>query len=75
MGPESKMIVTGDISQTDLPGHQKSGLKEAIRILKGVKGIGFVELTEKDVIRHRLVRDIIDAYGRDLGRQDDNRIK
>jgi phosphate starvation-inducible PhoH-like protein len=65
MGPDSKMIVTGDASQVDLPSKQSSGLKEAIRILKGVKGIGFVELNEKDVIRHRLVRDIIEAYHRE----------
>ena len=65
MGPESKMIVTGDITQIDLPSKQSSGLKEAVRILKDVKGIGFVELNEKDVVRHRLVRDIIDAYGKE----------
>jgi len=65
MGPESKMIVTGDISQIDLPIRQSSGLREAVRILKDVKGIGFVELNEKDVVRHRLVRDIIDAYGKE----------
>lgn len=64
MGPESKMVVTGDGSQVDLPHNQKSGLKEASRILEGVKGIGFVELNEKDVVRHRLVRDIIEAYQR-----------
>ena len=62
MGPESKMIVTGDISQIDLPHNQRSGLKEAARILGAVKGIGFIELTEKDVVRHKLVRDIIQAY-------------
>jgi phosphate starvation-inducible PhoH-like protein len=65
MGPESKMIVTGDASQIDLPSKQHSGLKEAARILKDVKGIGFVELNEKDVVRHKLVRDILDAYNRD----------
>ena len=64
MGPESKMIVTGDASQIDLPSNQKSGLKEAIRILTGVKGIEMVELNEKDVVRHKLVRDIIEAYGK-----------
>ena len=64
MGPESKMIVTGDATQVDLPTRQSSGLKEAIRILEGVKGIGIVELNEKDVVRHRLVRDIIEAYNR-----------
>jgi len=62
MGPDSKMIVTGDATQIDLPINQKSGLKESARILQGVKGIGFVELNEKDVVRHRLVRDIIEAY-------------
>jgi len=62
MGPESKMIVTGDASQIDLPSRQSSGLKEAIRILNNVKGIGFMELNEKDVVRHKLVRDIIEAY-------------
>lgn len=62
MGPESKMVVTGDSTQIDLPHNQKSGLKEAENILRGVKGIGFVELSEKDVVRHKLVRDIIEAY-------------
>jgi phosphate starvation-inducible protein PhoH and related proteins len=64
MGPDSKMIVTGDTSQIDLPPNQRSGLKEAVRILHEVKSIGIVELNERDVIRHRLVRDIIEAYGR-----------
>lgn len=62
MGPESKMIVTGDTSQVDLPKNQSSGLKEAVRILNEVKGIGIVELSAKDVVRHKLVRDIIEAY-------------
>lgn len=65
MGPDSKMIVTGDATQIDLPSRQNSGLKEAIRILRNVNGIGIMELNEKDVVRHRLVRDIIDAYGRE----------
>jgi phosphate starvation-inducible PhoH-like protein len=65
MGPESKMIITGDASQIDLPKRQQSGLKEAVRILGDVKGIGILELDEKDVVRHRLVRDIIEAYRRD----------
>lgn len=64
MGPESKMIVTGDTSQIDLPVNQRSGLKEAVRILNEVTTIGFVELNERDVVRHRLVRDIIEAYGK-----------
>ena len=62
LGPNSKMIITGDISQIDLPKNQKSGLIEAVGILKNVKDIGFVSLTDKDVIRHRIVKDIIDAY-------------
>ena len=65
MGPDSKMIVTGDTSQIDLPANQRSGLKEAVRILSSVKAIGFVELSEKDVVRHRLVRDIIEAYNKE----------
>ncbi len=65
MGPESKMIVTGDATQIDLPTRQSSGLKEALRILNNVKGIGFIELNEKDVVRHKLVREIIEAYNKD----------
>jgi phosphate starvation-inducible PhoH-like protein len=65
MGPESKMIVTGDVSQVDLPSNQRSGLKEATRILTNVKGIGILELNERDVVRHKLVRDIIEAYDKD----------
>jgi phosphate starvation-inducible PhoH-like protein len=72
MGPDSKMIVTGDTSQIDLPRNQRSGLKEALRILNDVKGIGFVELSEKDVVRHRLVRDIIDAYQKDVDGKREN---
>ncbi len=62
MGPNSKVIITGDRSQVDLPKKQKSGLIEAINILRDVKGIGFVKLDASDVIRHRLVRNIIKAY-------------
>lgn len=62
MGPNSKMIITGDLTQIDLPSRQQSGLAESLKILKEVKGIGFVELDGKDVIRHKLVRDIIKAY-------------
>lgn len=64
MGPDSKMIVTGDITQIDLPSNQRSGLHEATTLLSGIKGIGHIELTDKDVIRHRLVKDIIEAYKR-----------
>lgn len=62
MGPKSKVIVTGDISQVDLPKRQSSGLVESLAILKDVEGIGFVNLSSKDVIRHKIVKSIIDAY-------------
>lgn len=62
MGSNSKMIVTGDRSQIDLPGQQKSGLIDAIDKLKKINGIGIVELSSKDVMRHKLVSKIISAY-------------
>ncbi|KAB1232733.1 phosphate starvation-inducible protein PhoH [Chryseobacterium sp. KBW03] len=62
MGMNAKFIITGDPSQIDLPKNQQSGLKEAMRILSGVKEIGFVHLTEEDVVRHPVVRKIILAY-------------
>lgn len=63
MGMNAKFIITGDPSQIDLPRNQHSGLKEAMRILKDIKEIGFVHLTEEDVVRHPVVRKIISAYG------------
>ncbi len=62
MGPNSKVIINGDLSQIDLPPHTNSGLKEAVKILKEIKGISFIHFTSKDVIRHKIVKDIIDAY-------------
>jgi phosphate starvation-inducible PhoH-like protein len=62
MGYGSKMIVTGDVTQIDLDKGQKSGLVEAIEILKRIKGIGVVELTQSDIVRHRLVQNIVRAY-------------
>jgi phosphate starvation-inducible PhoH-like protein len=62
MGPNAKFIITGDITQIDLPKKQQSGLLRAIDILKGIEGIGFVFLTFADVVRHRLVKAIIKAY-------------
>lgn len=62
MGTNTKMMVTGDMTQIDLPPSQASGLSHAIRILKGVKGIGQVELGKKDIVRHKLVERIVDAY-------------
>lgn len=69
MGMNAKFIITGDPSQVDLPPKQQSGLKEAMRILKGVKEIGFVHLTEEDVVRHPVVKKIILAYNDEEKRQ------
>jgi len=62
LGNGSKMIVTGDITQVDLEKGQKSGMVEAIETLKRIKGIGFVELNQVDIVRHRLVQKIVRAY-------------
>lgn len=62
IGPTAKCIITGDLTQIDLPRKQKSGLVQATRILKDIKGIGMVYLSTEDVIRHRLVKNIIEAY-------------
>jgi len=62
LGPKSKMIITGDPGQIDLPKKQKSGLVDALDVLKGVDGIGVVRLREIDVIRHKIVKKIISAY-------------
>ncbi len=62
LGFNSKMVVTGDVTQIDLPDGKRSGLKEAVKILKNIEGIGTVRFNEKDVVRHRLVQDIIKAY-------------
>ena len=62
MGWNTKMIITGDITQIDLPPRAKSGLIEALHILTGIEGIGVVNLTQKDIVRHRLVTRIVNAY-------------
>jgi phosphate starvation-inducible protein PhoH and related proteins len=62
LGPSAKCIITGDLSQIDLPHHQRSGLRQAIEILDGVDGIASIHLTTEDVVRHRLVKEIIKAY-------------
>lgn len=62
MGWNTKMIITGDMTQIDLPHEQKSGLKEALRILSDVEGISVVELGKKDIVRHKLVTRIVNAY-------------
>ena len=65
LGNESKMIVTGDPTQVDLPEDTESGLVDAMRKLRGIKGIGFVELERSDIVRHRLVQNIVNAYERE----------
>ena len=62
LGMNAKMIITGDITQIDLHPSQESGLKHALRILKGVKGIGYIEFGKEDIVRHRLVQRIVEAY-------------
>ena len=62
IGFHSKVIVTGDITQTDLPAGKQSGLAEAIQLLQGIPGIGIAELTGKDIVRHELVQKIVEAY-------------
>lgn len=64
MGVGSKVVVTGDVTQVDLPEKTRSGLVDALRVLKGIDGIAQVYLTEKDVVRHRLVQQIVKAYER-----------
>ena len=62
LGNESKMVITGDITQIDLPDSRRSGLVEAMKVLKGIDDICIHKFTEKDVVRHKLVQDIIKAY-------------
>ena len=62
MGFNSKMVITGDVTQIDLPADKMSGLKQAVRVLKDVEGIGICELTDQDVVRHVMVQRIIKAY-------------
>ncbi|MDR2927648.1 MAG: PhoH family protein [Cytophagaceae bacterium] len=64
MGDNAKFVVTGDVTQIDLPNPQNSGLVQAMRILKGIKGVSKVEFTVKDIVRHRLVQDIVEAYAK-----------
>lgn len=64
MGTNTKMIITGDMTQIDLPKGVRSGLREACQILKGINGISFIEMNEKDIVRHRLVTRIVNAYNK-----------
>ncbi|MBA3645522.1 MAG: PhoH family protein [Gemmatimonadaceae bacterium] len=67
LGVNSRTVITGDKTQIDLPRREESGLVQVERILPGIEGIGFYYLTEADVVRHRLVREIIKAYAKDAG--------
>ena len=71
IGPSAKAIITGDMTQIDLPKNQKSGLAKASRILKNIDGIAYIQLDEADVVRHRLVKAIIRAYDKDQEREEE----
>mgnify|MGYP000580825480 CR=1 FL=1 len=70
MGADAKFIITGDASQIDLPRKQVSGLKEAMYLLQNIEGVSIIRLNQEDVIRHRLVKDIINAYEEDESKRD-----
>ena len=70
IGANAKAIITGDPTQIDLPKNMRSGMHKALRILKNIDGIGYVELDEEDVVRHRLVKSIIKAYDKEKERED-----
>ena len=72
MGASSKFIMTGDITQIDLPYKRKSGLLQAMRILKGIEGISIIEFDERDIVRHKLVKDIVRAYDREENGETDS---
>ena len=75
LGRGSKMIINGDITQIDLEGGRKSGMVEAIETLRRIKGIGYVELTQRDIVRHRLVQNIVQAYKKKTASTKDSRLK
>lgn len=75
LGMNAKMIITGDITQIDLPPSQMSGLKQALHILKGVKGIGKIEFDKKDIVRHKLVQRIVEAYEYDEEKRRNEKLK
>ncbi len=70
IGGNAKAIITGDITQVDLPRNQRSGLAKASRILKNIDGIAHIELDEDDVVRHRLVKQILRAYDKERKEED-----
>lgn len=65
LGTNAKMIVTGDMTQIDLPSSQQSGLRHALHILKDIKGVGYIEFQKSDIVRHKLVQRIVEAYDKD----------
>lgn len=67
MGNNARFVITGDITQIDLPYHQQSGLVQAVQLLNHIKGIAQIQFTVKDIVRHRLVQDIVEAYDKDKG--------
>jgi len=67
LGVNSRAVITGDKTQVDLPKREESGLLQVERILQGIEGIAFHYFTEVDVVRHRLVREIVSAYAKDAG--------
>jgi phosphate starvation-inducible PhoH-like protein len=67
IGFGSRAVVTGDVTQTDLPAHRQSGLRHALEVLDGVKGIAVTQFTARDVVRHPLVQRIVEAYERGSG--------
>jgi phosphate starvation-inducible protein PhoH and related proteins len=73
MGKNAKFVVTGDITQIDLPERQQSGLLKALEYLKDIKGISVIEFDKGDIVRHRLVRHIVNAYERGQGISDKGR--
>lgn len=70
IGPSAKAIITGDLTQVDLPKNQKSGLGKAVRILQNIQGIAHIQLNEDDVVRHRLVKAVIRAYDKENEREE-----
>jgi phosphate starvation-inducible PhoH-like protein len=72
IGANAKAIITGDLTQVDLPRHQKSGLAKANRILKNIDGIGHIELDEEDVVRHKLVKAILKAYDKEYQKEQES---
>ncbi len=69
MGASAKFVITGDVTQIDLPAHQPSGLLQAMRVLKNIEGIDFITLDESDVLRHRLVKKILSVYDKEKSKK------